>query len=225
MIIQTKLPLLFILVLALLQIQNSIAQQDSIAMKYASTITVEDLTEDLTILSSDALEGRETGKRGQKMAAAYIKTHFEELGLSGPVKEGNPFYQKVPLVTSKPGDIYLKVGNTKLINFEDMYFYGDPIDTDEVSSEVVFVGAGTEQDFESVDVKGKSALIINYNSRQRGNAMKLALKHGAELIFIVRLESDEEFKNFVRRTSGSLSKGSMGLDSKTEKNKSKCILY
>ena len=145
--IQTKLPLLFILVLALLQVQNSIAQLDSIAMKYASTITVEDLTEDLTILSSDALEGRETGKRGQKMAAAYIKTHFEELGLTGPVtNSSSPYYQDVHLKTSKPGDIYLKVGDTKLINFEDMYFYGDPIDTDEVSSEVVFVGAGTEQD-------------------------------------------------------------------------------
>ncbi|MFK5878915.1 MAG: hypothetical protein QM478_05405 [Flavobacteriaceae bacterium] len=62
--------------------------QNETAMKYAETITIEDMKEDLTILASDALEGRETGKRGQKMAAAYIRAHFEELGLVGPVKEG-----------------------------------------------------------------------------------------------------------------------------------------
>ena len=42
--------------------------QNETAMKYAETITIEDMKEDLTILASDALEGRETGKRGQKMA-------------------------------------------------------------------------------------------------------------------------------------------------------------
>lgn len=47
-----------------------------IAAIYAATITVEDLKDDLTILASDALEGRETGKRGQKRADAYIRAHF-----------------------------------------------------------------------------------------------------------------------------------------------------
>ncbi|MBV1888290.1 MAG: M28 family peptidase, partial [Urechidicola sp.] len=193
--------------------------QNEIAMKYAETITIEDLKEDLTILASDALEGRETGKRGQKMAAAYIKAHFEDLGLVGPVKVGDPYYQDVPLTVSEPGEIYLTVGDKKLANLEDMYFYGDPMNTDEVSNEVVFVGAGTEEDFKSVDVKGKSALIINYDSGQRGEAMKLALKYGAELIFIVRLESDEKFNTLVKRYSNYFSKGSMGLDAGTEKTR------
>jgi len=40
------------------------------ASKYANTITNEDLTDLLSIIASDAMEGRETGERGQKMAAA-----------------------------------------------------------------------------------------------------------------------------------------------------------
>jgi hypothetical protein len=47
------------------------------ARKYAETITDDDLTRHLTLLASDSLEGRETGKKGQKMAADYIKNHFQ----------------------------------------------------------------------------------------------------------------------------------------------------
>lgn len=208
---------LVVLVSLFLSISSIAQTKDETAMKYAETITIEDMKEDLTILASDALEGRETGERGQKMAAAYIKAHFEELGLVGPVQEGDPFYQNVPLKTSKPGEIYLTVGDKKLINLEDMYFYGDPITADQASTEVVFVGAGTEEDFASLDVKGKSALIINYNSAQRGKAMKSALKHGAELIFIVRLESDDKFNALVKRYSGYFGSGSIELDKDEER--------
>ena len=44
---------------------------------FSKTIIVQDLKTHLTILSSDYFEGRETGKKGQKMAAAYIKNHFK----------------------------------------------------------------------------------------------------------------------------------------------------
>lgn len=187
--------------------------QNETAMKYAETITIEDMKEDLTILASDALEGRETGKRGQKMAAAYIKAHFEELGLVGPVSgSSNPYYQDVPLKSSKPGEIYIKVGDTKLQNLEDFYYYGNPMITDEISTEVVFAGAGTEKDFESLDVKGKSALIINYSSAQRGEAMKLAAKYGAQMLFIVRFGNDEDFNKLVKVYSNHFSKEKITID-------------
>ena len=50
----------------------AMAQRDSAALHYASTITEADLRTHLTILASDAFEGRETGMKGQKMAARYI---------------------------------------------------------------------------------------------------------------------------------------------------------
>lgn len=39
------------------------------------------LKRDLTYLASDALEGRATGSEGEKMAAHYVASRFEELGL------------------------------------------------------------------------------------------------------------------------------------------------
>ena len=48
----------------------------SLAQKFSNEILIEDLKYNLTILSSDSLEGRETTKPGQKKAAEYIKNHF-----------------------------------------------------------------------------------------------------------------------------------------------------
>ena len=61
-------------------------------LKFSKTIIVEDLEKHLKILASDSLEGRETGKPGQKMAADYIKNHFKNIGI--PPYKKNTYYQK-----------------------------------------------------------------------------------------------------------------------------------
>ena len=61
-------------------------------LKYAETIKVEDLEKHLIILASDSMEGRETGKRGQKMAADYIMNHFKNIGI--PPYKKKSYYQK-----------------------------------------------------------------------------------------------------------------------------------
>jgi len=48
---------------------------------------------DVKYLSSDELEGRETGTEGERKAAAYISGRFEALGLEGIFHEENSFYQ------------------------------------------------------------------------------------------------------------------------------------
>ncbi|MFZ1704011.1 MAG: M20/M25/M40 family metallo-hydrolase [Saprospiraceae bacterium] len=47
---------------------------------------------DLLTLSSDEMEGRETGQKGEKMAADYITSRFEEIGLI-PKGEKNTYFQ------------------------------------------------------------------------------------------------------------------------------------
>ena len=61
-------------------------------VKYAETIIAADLEKHLIILASDSLEGRETGKPGQKMAADYIMNHFKNIGI--PPYKGKKYYQK-----------------------------------------------------------------------------------------------------------------------------------
>ncbi|GAB2716839.1 hypothetical protein GCM10011495_33400 [Hymenobacter frigidus] len=59
------------------------------SLPYAATITPDGLKADLTVLASDAYEGRETGKKGQKMAADYIAKAFAAYGLTGPVQKSD----------------------------------------------------------------------------------------------------------------------------------------
>ncbi len=61
-------------------------------IKFAETITEEDLKKHIEILSSDEFEGRETGKKGQKLAAKYISNFFKKIEI--PPYKKNTYYQK-----------------------------------------------------------------------------------------------------------------------------------
>lgn len=65
---------------------------ESKKIKYAQSINVEDLKQHILVLASDSLEGRETGKKGQKMAAEYIASHFKDIGI--PPYKKDTYFQK-----------------------------------------------------------------------------------------------------------------------------------
>ena len=50
---------------------------------------------DVVYLASDYLEGRETGTRGEKLAAEYMVNRFHQMGLK-PMGEDGTWYQKFP---------------------------------------------------------------------------------------------------------------------------------
>ena len=67
----------------------SFAQEN---LTYANSINNTDLYKHIEVLSSDSLEGRETGKPGQKMAAQYIANQFKKIGI--PPYKRKTYYQK-----------------------------------------------------------------------------------------------------------------------------------
>jgi len=188
-------------------------QADDPSLDYASTITKEDMRANLSILASDALEGRETGERGQKMAAAFIASQFQDLGLKGPVKGGDNqgHYQKVTLYSLVPGNIYAKVKKDEYKNFKGIVYYGQAETEGEVTQDIVFVGAGTEADFDKADVKGKAVLAIVDNTRAWRGPAKLAKENGAAMLFAVNTASDEEFNGLSGQLEHYLSGGSLSV--------------
>ncbi|MBL3657048.1 M28 family peptidase [Fulvivirga sediminis] len=192
---------------------GSLYAQDKTAEKYASTITKEDLHEDLSILASDALEGRETGTRGQKMAAAFISAHFESLGLMAPVKNGDrkSYLQPVELYSTVPGDIFIEVNGKKKKNFEDIVYYGTSSTNNIITSDIVFAGNGSEEDFNQVKAEGKAALIF-VNSLRDPKLMQNAEKAKVSVLFAVTDASDEDFKTTTNRFKRYLSGGRLSLE-------------
>lgn len=62
---------------------------------YANTITAQDLKKHLYIYAGDAMEGRMTGSKGQKLAAEYIRNFYMDEGIQSPI-EANNYYQNIP---------------------------------------------------------------------------------------------------------------------------------
>ena len=203
------------------------AQKDEVAMKYAATITEEDLTADLTILASDALEGRETGERGQKMAAAYIREDFRRLGLEAPVPtaDGKSFYQSLTLYSSKPGASTLTVDGESFNNFEDVVHFGSGATRERSDIEVVFAGTASDEMLEGKDLKGKAVFMVGEGMRSWQPVANKLQEAGASLILILNSSTDEEFATLSQRFKGYLSGGRLMLEMPEVKEESTEIFF
>lgn len=125
----------FLAALWLLFTVGGVAQVDSLAVRYANTISQEKLRAQLTILASDSFLGRDTGKEGQKMAAAYIKDQFIRSGIP-PVPAPDPksivegYYQPFDVVETRSGTLAL-IGNGDTLNYgKELVYYNEIINKD-----------------------------------------------------------------------------------------------
>ncbi len=66
-----------------------------VSVKYANTIRAKDLKEHLYVYAGDAMEGRMTGSKGQKLATEYLRNYYQDLEIPSPIEELN-YYQPVP---------------------------------------------------------------------------------------------------------------------------------
>ncbi len=99
---------------------RGIYAQDSLAIRYANTITVDEMKEHLYEISSDEYEGRESGYKGQKMCEEYMVNFYKGLGLPGVMGE---YTQEFDLSLDDPSKVYVKQGEKKYTLMEDYYYY------------------------------------------------------------------------------------------------------
>jgi len=139
-------------------------KNDDMAMKkYMATIDPAQVSERLHVFAGYDFEGRRTGTRGQKRAAEYLSNFYHSLGLEGPIKnKANPYLQAINFTESKTNGGSMTLGGKSFILDTD-YATLSGITTD-ATSDVVFIGYGIEtpdyNDFEGIDVKGKTVVLI-----------------------------------------------------------------
>jgi Zn-dependent M28 family amino/carboxypeptidase len=125
-------------------------------------------------LSSDALEGRGPGTRGDALAVAYIAAQFEAAGLE-PAGDNGTYLQKVPLIgittnAEKSSIAFAKAGAPTLgpLAHLDQYVGADQTQSgsSQLDSELVFVGHGVVapeykwDDYKGLDAKGKTLVML-----------------------------------------------------------------
>jgi hypothetical protein len=195
------------------------------ATAFADGIKAEELKALLEVLSSDSLQGRETGEPGQRKAAEFIAKQFKAAGI--PAKaDRNSYFQKIQLRNDTWADIGLTVGDQEFKNRSDFFTF--PASTTDMPKlmvkDVVFVGYGIEEakynDYEKVDVKGKAVLFYDGEPlNEKGMSLitgkefrsnwsldwrrkvKLAKQKGATMVFIV----DPKFEDAVKRNRKQIS--------------------
>jgi hypothetical protein len=139
--------------------------------KYSDRVNPDSLYAHLTYLSSDELQGRGTGTRGERQAAHYISGRLKMYKVL-PAIHGNSYYQNIPMHSSQvtPGsELKLAVNNHihQLTLDDDYLLYKTGARTfipNLVS--LVFVGYGIlapeydYNDYQTVDVQDKIVVFL-----------------------------------------------------------------
>ncbi len=139
---------------------------------FQPAITPEDFSQMVQVLSSDEFEGRAPGSPGGEKTVEYIRDQFERIGLE-PGIDGQ-WFQNVPMVQTTADESTVLViqpgeGESRELAFGEDMVVNTRSGKTSVSvqdSELVFVGYGVNapeqdwNDYEGVDVKGKTVVIL-----------------------------------------------------------------
>jgi hypothetical protein len=151
----------------LFPIAISAQSYDTLAVHYSRLIKEEVMSKDLHILASDEYEGRETGKKGQKMAAAYIAEQFKADGI--PPYKDDTYYQPFSIDGLVNSSVFKQVSditiNQKQLVTEKDYCLLQGRTQHQIKTEtILFLGYGIEEsgydDYKNINVEGKVLMIL-----------------------------------------------------------------
>ena len=203
------------------------AQVDSLAVRYATFLTEDHLRENLTVLASDAYEGREVGTPGEKMAAAYIMEQFKRYGIppiADPEAKGllaDGYRQEFPVVLSHIGGIRMEVEGRPWNFMQDYFYFYESLPQDLKVAEVMLVtpltaggmrlgGGGKVTMLWDAAGKGQSAGWLDMNELG-----KMVQGTGVEVLLIV----DDGASELMERFGPMMQRGRMRLGGQEKKGK------
>jgi Zn-dependent M28 family amino/carboxypeptidase len=139
----------------------------------APVFTPEAFRAHVAFLADDLLEGRDTGSKGHEIAARYVASQFEGLGLK-PGGDNGTWYQQVAFQKTRRGDTAGTLTLTgsraagKWTHGGDVLIGVNPREPKtDLSASIVFVGYGIADkslgidDYAGLDVRGKIVVALN----------------------------------------------------------------
>ena len=155
---------LITIVLVLFAVAGAAAQQRAPEIE---SITARDMKADLTFLASDSMAGRLTDTPQNAMAAEWIMSRFERMGLK-PIGDNGTYYQKYTLATATLGE-----GNQGRLGAFGTDWYPTRFSASgNAEGSLVFVGYGissperNHDDYRG-DVKGRIVLALDHEPGER----------------------------------------------------------
>ena len=141
------------------------------------SITKEDLKADLFFLASDEMQGRLTGTRGNRLAAEFIKSRFQRLGLKPAGPDGS-YFQPYDLMTTTLGRANrLRISGAdraaQRLQLQEDYYPRVFSASRRVRGSVVYVGFGitapdlSYDDYAGEPLEGKIVLVLDHEPAER----------------------------------------------------------
>jgi hypothetical protein len=129
---------------------------------YSRKISSTEITNHILVLTSDSLEGRETGKPGQKKAAGYISGHYQNVSIE-PLKNKDYYQHHSMSVRTLAGKI-LSAGDKNFIFYKDYFYAGKFGDTLLNFDTLLFAGYGVKSadgynDFKKFPADNQAVLV------------------------------------------------------------------
>jgi hypothetical protein len=204
-----------------------------------ASVRAEAIRADMRFLADDLLEGRGIETRGYGVAARYMASQFESLGLQPAGNAG--YLQNVPLRSSRIDEAkatltWVRAGVPETLTFRQDYIPSvDPLRSEtSVEAPVVFVGFGVTakdqhyDDYEGIDAKGKIVAYIfgapQFESSLRAHnssgvvKRRNAVAHGAVGVILVDDPGLEKLYSFAKRVKNLATPEYHWLDSRGRPN-------
>ena len=183
-----------------------------------SLFTPEAFRSHVAFLADDLLEGRDAGSRGYEIAARYVASRFEAMGLQ-PAGTGGGWYQQVPFVSASLADAPARVtiGGRAFANGESVLVRPHATELNQsVEAPAVFAGYGLDapgqgfDDYRGLDVRGKwVAVLAGYpkgtpseiGAHLNAEKMRMAEAKGAVGVITLLTRGEIARRPWVRRTA------------------------
>jgi Zn-dependent M28 family amino/carboxypeptidase len=184
----------------------------AIAQEAAPTIRPEQVRAHVAFLADDALEGRDAGTRGYDIAARYVATQYDALGLTPGGDKGGWYqdirFQSARIDPAKPASV--TIGGKQFAQGSDVLVTPDArYPTQALTAPAVFVGYGLDApqykatDYAGLDVRGKIVVMVRGTPKGipsdvaatlSATKAEVAERHGA--IGIVTLVTSDALKTY-----------------------------
>ncbi|MDP6539435.1 MAG: M28 family peptidase [Planctomycetota bacterium] len=183
---------------ALLACSLSAAAGSDAALEAAlESITAENVSADIHFIASDALAGRDTPSEGLVVAARFVRSRLQRLGIEPGAEDG--YFHRYPLMR-----LGLDAERTRLVGSapeaavelspgSDYWFRSNYLREDvDTGGGVVFAGAGSEEEIEACELEGDWAVVFDDGSTDSRLRRRVRKAGGVGVVLIPTADFDGE---------------------------------
>ncbi|BAX81999.1 M28 family metallopeptidase [Labilibaculum antarcticum] len=175
--------------------------QDSLALHYSKSLSTSRIQNDVVVLASDNMEGRDTGSKGQKLAAKYIHQQFLNAHLINPsgTKDSLEYFQNFSVYKQEQSGAEIKNLDKEFKNYEDILISGFTNYSND-SMDLVFLGTAPDTSYTNKDYSNKAVLFLSsnlYAAAIKSNDIVIASK--AKLVLFCNPNQNNQYKGLLNK--------------------------